>query len=527
MKRPRCRFLLLALLLAVCLPGVPGFAALSVGDVWEVRAATGNDNNGGAFKIGATGTDRSQQNAAQVVIDNAVITTSITANVITFTGYVPTAADVGNVVHMLTGTNVTAGFYEITAQSATTWTVTGGVALPTSGTTTNATGNMGGALATLGTLSGAMVGSNRAYVTGSFTSTTTTTFAQNVSTPTTATPYTRLIGYGAARGDAGTATLTLSTNTGLTGIAITASGFSIEQIVIDCATLGTSTGISLAAASQQPRVRNCKISNFTVNGILTSSSNYQLIEDNEITGGTAAATAAISMGAGIGAIMRCYIHDNTCSGIILGTCQGGFFYNIIANNLGATSDGVSCTHGQQIENNTIHGNGRDGIHNTGSNNFGGMWRDNLLTSNGVSAAGYGLNNSGGSLPAEPEFDGNAYWNNATGARNNADNVTGVYAYLPYTNSRDQILTANPYVGPTSGGSANFSLNNVPGGGRSCRGAGTPGAFPGLTATVGFEDLGAVQTRGGITRNPPMARPPVPKKPARKPVRQKVAPLISK
>src|SRR5436309_2045193 len=105
--------------------------ALSAAIVFEARASTGNDNWGGGFKAGATGTDRSQQNSAQVAIDNATITTSITANVITFTGYTPTSADVGNVVQMLTGTNVTAGFYEITAQTSTTWTVTGTASLPT------------------------------------------------------------------------------------------------------------------------------------------------------------------------------------------------------------------------------------------------------------------------------------------------------------------------------------------------------------------------------------------------------------
>src|SRR5262249_6536029 len=97
--------------------------------------------------VQAPGTDRSQQTNVQVNIDNSTITTSITATVITFTGYTPTAADVGNTVRMLTGTNVTAGTYEITAWTGSTWTVTGAANLPTSGTTTNATGKMGGCLA--------------------------------------------------------------------------------------------------------------------------------------------------------------------------------------------------------------------------------------------------------------------------------------------------------------------------------------------------------------------------------------------
>src|SRR5215831_20343572 len=97
--------------------------ALAATGYWEIRSSLGNDNNGGGFNYNVGGTDRSQQNNVQVAIDNATITTSITTNVITFTaGYTATAADVGNYVQMLTGTNVTAGFYEITSFTSNSWT---------------------------------------------------------------------------------------------------------------------------------------------------------------------------------------------------------------------------------------------------------------------------------------------------------------------------------------------------------------------------------------------------------------------
>src|SRR5947209_15754292 len=121
--------------------------AISANTVFEIRT-TGSDNNGGGFVTGASGTDFSQQDTAQVNIDNATITTSITTTTVTFSaGYTPTAADIGNIVQFLTGTNVTAGFYQITAQTATTWTLD---RTPLSaGTTTNATAKMGGGLASL------------------------------------------------------------------------------------------------------------------------------------------------------------------------------------------------------------------------------------------------------------------------------------------------------------------------------------------------------------------------------------------
>jgi hypothetical protein len=105
------------------------------------------------------GTDRTLSTSPFVAIDNSAVTTSITTNVITFTGgYIPTGADVGNVVHMLTGTNVTAGFKEIVGVTSTTWIMDSNVV--SSGTTTNATGNMGGAIDYPGTVQAVAVTNN-------------------------------------------------------------------------------------------------------------------------------------------------------------------------------------------------------------------------------------------------------------------------------------------------------------------------------------------------------------------------------
>jgi lysophospholipase L1-like esterase len=467
--------------------------ASSASRVFEVRAATGNDNNGGAFVAGATGTDRSQQTSPQVVIDNATITTSITANVITFTGYVPSAADVGNVVQMLTGTNVTAGFYEVVSQTATTWTVAGAVSLPTSGTTTNATGNMGGALATLGKLAGAMIASNLAYVTGAFTTTATITFAQTVPTPNGSSPLTRIVGYGSVRGDTGHATLTLSTNTGIIGISATGIGFSVEQLDVNCASLGTSKGIQSTGVAAY--FTNCKVSNFTLGGIICTGASSTVI-NCEATGGTAAATAAIdTSGASSSAFVgHCFSHDNACPGIKIGVNSGAYF-NISANNSGASSDGLQTSNASFVVNNTVHNNGRDGIRNLSANAFTLVWRNNILSSN----TGFGASGSTGTAyGAAAMYDGNAYFSNTAGARNLMDSTSGIFGVTPYVNVRDVTLTGSPYVGGTTGTTANFALNNTSGAGAACRAAGSPASWPGETGTTGFLDMGAVQTRGSNT-----------------------------
>jgi hypothetical protein len=467
--------------------------ALSAALVWECRASGASDNNGGGYKTGGGGTDRSQQNAAQVAIDNSTITTSIAANVITFTGgYSPSAADVGNVVQMLTGTNVTAGFYEITSMVAgTSWTVAGTATLPTSGTTTNATGNMGGALATLSKLSGAMVASNKAYCTGSFSSTATTTFAQTA-TPTGTVSRTRLIGYGATRGDTTHATLTLSTNTGLTGIALTGNGFFVEQMDVNCASLGTSTGIS--GSGFWGTVQRCKVSNFTTRAIVFTGTIGWVLEC-EATGGGSGAIAILTTGQQ--AVMNCWLHDNAGVGIQLGASSSGSMamFNLIANNSGATSDGIAVSNtGTWVVNNTIHASGRDGIRSTTTNEAGNIYRDNILTSN----VGAGITgNATNAVPAAVQYDGNAFFGNGS-TRANMDSVTGIYAVSPYTNVRDVILSGSPYTGPTSGGSENFGLNNTAGAGAACRAAGIPGSFPGLATTIGYLDMGAVQHQDSAT-----------------------------
>lgn len=89
------------------------FAALSSSIVWELRT-TGNDSNGGGFKTGASGTDFSQQNSPQYALTGVTsggsgstfLTSSAAANM------------VGNVAQVVSGTNFTAGFYEITSVSA-------------------------------------------------------------------------------------------------------------------------------------------------------------------------------------------------------------------------------------------------------------------------------------------------------------------------------------------------------------------------------------------------------------------------
>jgi len=93
--------------------------ALAAAIVWEIRT-TGNNNSGGGFKTGATGTDRSQQDAAQLSFTDLQVKNAVYTRIYSVIEDANLDATcVGNVVQV-TGDGgsglFTPGFYEVTAQ---------------------------------------------------------------------------------------------------------------------------------------------------------------------------------------------------------------------------------------------------------------------------------------------------------------------------------------------------------------------------------------------------------------------------
>ncbi len=117
--------------------------AISANTVFEVRGG-GSDNNGGGFVTGASGTDFSQQDAAQYALTTV---TTAAANAICLDA--SAAADmVGNICQIISGTNFTPGLYQIISVSV-------GVSFTLDRTCTSAAGslgviNIGGAFASPG-----------------------------------------------------------------------------------------------------------------------------------------------------------------------------------------------------------------------------------------------------------------------------------------------------------------------------------------------------------------------------------------
>ena len=326
---------------------------------------------------------------------------------------------VGNIISINSGSGFTVQRVQVSSVVAGLATVDktlGGTGL------TGGVGTLGGTLDGIGTLSGAMVASNKAFITGSFTVTTATTFAQSAAVSNTVMPN-MLAGYAMYRGDNGKATITLSTATNITVLAFSNVGWIIQNLVVDCANLTGTIGIILSSAGTV--IRQCLVKRFGSKGIV-SPSMPSLILQCEICCGTGGSRAIDGS-----ACYYNYVHDNQCVGIGVnnpGVCVG----NLVVNNTGASSDGITTMSDNSIMFNTVYGNGRHAINENQSSGprTMQMFASNLLVANG----GYGIvAGTGIGWPSVIQMDGNAYYGNA-GTRyfmNDVGSINPINGVAPY------------------------------------------------------------------------------------------------
>lgn len=478
--------------------------------------------NAGAATLGAacasvasptTGTwtnDYSQSNSANTVFDGTVIAahTAAATSTIIISGRATFASDVGNVLNITGGVNATTGRYVVNSVSigvagVGTWTLDRNCC---TAAMTGMTGNMGGAGLTIANVmtdwSTNGTAGSKMFVKGEGTDATTATITINPpdATPNQTTPANRLIGYTNTRGDGGKVTIQATTNTGIKCLSVTKQGVYIENFICDGNSLGTSRGIDIATGGNYCLLRNCVAKNCLSNGFMNSGGTLLLTitdcEATNITGGSAINSV------GGTSVFRCYIHDNTVPAINTGASLLASF-NLIANNSGASSDGINASaQATVLFNNTIYNCGRDGIRISASGQFNTCnIRNNILCKNG----GYGLNFSiGAGMPAVPNFDGNAYgqgsFANTSGTRNNMDDGAAgttptnfINLVAPYTNVIDVLIPAgDPF---TASGSGDFTLGTNASG-AACRGAATPGKLLNATGAGGFLSMGCFQERSG-------------------------------
>lgn len=487
---------------------------------FEVDAATGSDSNGGGFDdtTGTPGTNFAwgAGQLATAITDLACAGAGSTFTSATLSALSGGAACVGNVINVTSGANATTGRYQILSQASGTFTVDRAIS---TGAVSGGAGTLGGSLLTIqkgidcAFINAGAVADSRVYIKkGAYTGTVALTTSGAVSS---SKRYSRILGYFTAHDDTPTVasgnqpTFAVGSGAGVNGLTLLSSGFFIASItLVGTATSGTkgAKGVNFSSNASFSTLYNCKIDNFTSEGfdagLATNDAQVALL-DCEVTrcGSGTAAVRGLTNGSMNGlTVERCYIHDNVGAGIDLDPGAGGsgaVIDCIIANNLGASSDGVRATYAAVIRGNTIYGNGRDGVRSTFGSTQGamlvGVCRNNIFAKN----AGYGFNLV--NAPAAPNafltIDYNAFYANTLGARNNIA-----------ASQHDVDISANPFnssdANLAAGTNPDWGLNSTAAAGAALRAAGSPG-IPGLATTTGYRDIGAVQHQDSAKPRGPM------------------------
>lgn len=442
--------------------------AIAATTVYEVRPTNGVDTNGGGYVPGSSGSDFSQQNAAQYALTGL---TSAAANAIILTA--SAASDmVGNIIQIISGTNFTAGFYQILSVSV-------GVSITVDRNCTTAAGatgvaNIGGALKTLGKVHTLLTTANQnatgqtVWVKAEATITVgaVTNLSPNGGTNLQAT---QINGYTTTRGDNGQVTIQATSGTGFTLLNMQVTGpVIIRNFIIDGNSRGTVKGVTLLGS--YVRCENFLVENCPSGGIEFNNTNNQAYRCTV----TACGTFGFHMeqGNGPNTAIECVAYANTASGFI-----GEDFIAIrciSANNTGGTSDGFGSANGLAhnvpymiLDHCFAYTNGRHGF------NF----------SNGFVCLVH-LNNciSWGNASKDLNFPGTWTGGGITNDYNFYATNTGYVA-----GAHDVVLTGDPTV---AGASNNFALNNTAGAGAACRAAGFPGVM--AVGGTGYIDGGPLQ-----------------------------------
>ena len=441
--------------------------SLSTKMTWEVRPATGSDNNGGGFNPSATGTDYSQQTSPQWALTG--IASSGAGNTILYASAAATM--VGNVAQAISGTNINPGYYEILSVSvgvSITFSTNNSGGSICSGVAVSGVINIGGALATLTNAITQSTQNNIIYCTGSqiITSAITLSLSYSGSGAANYQAYS-IIGYSSSRGDNGRFTITTSTDsidiiryasgTGQVnlfnlllqstagspgnGIEAGTSGGSYDLALFNCRITGCLNGILAPYSGSYFIVplslNNCQIDTCTSNGINTVSTLFVL---NSLIYGNAGhgilTDTTPNQSAGGFVIIGSVVYNNGLDGIRHKTTSSS------ANNANPCII-LNCA----LLNNV------DAGYNFDSNNAVTLHLiNNIIDSNGT---GYLAAGAGGMVMAGTQLN-NAVRNNTT-LRTNFPTGVG-----------EITLTADPF---TNRSGLDFTLNATAGGGAACKAAG--------------------------------------------------------
>jgi fibronectin-binding autotransporter adhesin len=463
--------------------------AISTATAWELRTG-GNDNNGGGFVAGASGTDFSQQNAAQYTFSDLASSNGNNASPqVTSASHSFVAADVGNILQITAvGTNFILGFFQIVsvgAGAATLDRACGSAASCSGGTYA-----VGGGLLTPAKVAAAAVGGNVIWVqAGTF------SITSALLTPSVANSAIFWNGYHISHGDNdGTKPLiTTATNSiDLVDVGNSTGENFIYLNNINFSTTAVTPGLGIVAVGGHDVnliICNSKLSGFSnaINGDNVGAHfTFQslVLQSVEITSCTGDAVTHIGSNAtqngGLFAVYGSFIHNNTGTGYnnTAGTSPGEVY--VFTDSIFDTNGGRGAVvHGSGIAINNCNftSNTSDGLQIVS-----GSIQQSLNINNCVAYGngGWGFNSS--STPNLQVFGrNNAFGNNTLGAVFQGSG--GLFNLIGTVT-----LTANPFTSGT-----NFAPNATAGGGALLTGGGTVPVSP--SSSPSAINIGAIQASG--------------------------------
>lgn len=467
-------------LLAVwLLISVLAFGALPATSVWEIRPTSGADTNGGGFVSGASGTDFSQQAAAQQAYTDLII--GATTTQLTSVAHPFGATVVGNFIQITGGAGCTVGIYSVSSESVITATMDRSVGTAAS----TCSGNMGGALATIGKMNSNATQGNITWVkaTGTISvgSSINITYSSSASTNTS----TQISGYTTTRGDNGVVTLQASGGVSpMVNIQNNVGGLTFRNFVFDCNSTNSSA-VNIQGSNGPNIVENILVKGGCTNatGAITFNNSNHMCIRCTVTGYNASGGNAFLMeqGNGPNICIDCLAVSALVNSAGFKGSQFTCVRCISGNNVGVSSDGflISANTGAMFIcfECVAYKNGRDGFRFAPSSP---VILENVIS---YGNTGVGINDTTGVVPAGGY---NLNWNGYGG--NTGGNLTNVSA-----GTNDVTLSVDPFV---AGASNNFALNNTVGGGKSLRAAGYPGILANGGTAIGGTgniDIGALQS----------------------------------
>jgi len=443
--------------------------ASSANTIWQLRT-TGSDSNGGGFVKGATGTDYTQQDAAQWALTG--VTSSGSGN--TVLSSAAEASMVGNIAQAISGTNINAGFYQITSVSVgvsiTFATNKSGQSI-CSGAAASGVINIGGALLTPAkVMTGQQVGNMCRVDPGTYAIT--TAVSDNRAAP--AAVYSqRNYWYGTS--PTNRPIFRIGANS-ISLFTITGGGTLFENIEFDGNSANYPTDTSGISWSSGASVvwRNCVFHNFTSYAAFCAGYGLFLNCDFYSCSGT---LGVLAINGSQFVECRFYNNSGTAAFQVIAVNSGSvqLIDSLIFNNTVGTAAYRLFDTGVMgiVRGNTFYNNNGT-VRLTA---FHGLVRDNIFESFTSAKPISGFT----TMPAMAYWDGNWYYNNAAGNRFQVDDTSGIYAGYSYVNSLDVASLTSALNNP---GGGDFSLAA----GALARNIGRP--LPG--GAVSYKDFGALQ-----------------------------------